>query len=587
MLDLKIVGGKVIDGTGSEAFRADVGVAGGRIVEIGDVKGAASRTLDAEGAIVVPGFVDLHAHYDGQITWDDELAPSILHGVTTTVIGNCGVGFAPVHERDRARLIALMEGVEDIPGTALAEGIRWDWESFPDFLTALERTPRTIDVLAQVPHDALRVFVMGDRAVAGEAANEDDVRAMRAVLRDALEQGAVGFSTGRTDNHRGADGSATPSSEADRRELQGLAEAFSGLGHGVLQAVSDFDMAAGKQRFDEEYDLLENMARAAGRPLSMSLLQRFGDSEQWRRILDRVERSVASGLEMRVQVAPRAIGVLLGLEATFHPFMGFPSYKAVQDLPLADRVAHLRNPEVKARLLAEKSERVAGDGSPIPPLADQLLANLDFVSMSLFRLGARPCYEPKREDSLFGEAARSGKKPLEVVYDALLEEGGEALIYFPIYNYAAGNLDEVGEMLRHPLALFGLGDGGAHVGTICDASFPTFLLSHWARDRERDRIPLERAIRMLTRDAADWLSLDDRGTIARGKRADINVIDFEGLSLPAPRLVRDLPAGGRRLLQGASGYRATVVAGEVVRENGATTDKRPGRVVRSGRPRAA
>ncbi len=582
MLDLKIAGGTVVDGTGREPFRGDVGISGGKIVEVGQVTTGARRTIDAAGALVVPGFVDLHAHYDGQVSWDDELAPSILHGVTTTVIGNCGVGFAPVKASDRERLIALMEGVEDIPGTALSEGIRWDWESFPEYMDALDRTPRTIDVMAQVPHDALRVFVMGDRAIAGEPATEADVAAMRAALRESLERGAVGFSTGRTDNHRGKDGSATPSSEADRRELDGLAKAFEGLDHGVLQAVSDFDMAAGKERFDQEYDLVESMARVAKRPMSISLLQRVGDSEQWRRVLGRVEKSAASGLEMRVQVAPRAIGVLLGFEATFHPFMGFPSYKAVQHLPLEERVKHLSNPEVKARLLEEKSERVAGDGSAIPPLADQLLANLDFVSMSLFRLGARPDYEPKRENSLFGEAARRGVRPLEAVYDALLDAGGTALLYFPIYNYAAGNLDEVGEMLRHPLSLFGLGDGGAHVGTICDASFPTFLLTHWARDRERGKMPVERAIQMLTGAPADWLGLDDRGTISGGRRADINVIDFERLALPAPRLVRDLPAGGRRLLQDAEGYRATLVAGEIVRDDGKTTAARPGRVVRSG-----
>ncbi|MBL9024324.1 MAG: amidohydrolase family protein [Myxococcales bacterium] len=583
MLDLKIVGGQIVDGTGAPARAADVGVRGGRIVEIGKVTEPANRTIDAAGAVVTPGFVDLHAHYDGQISWDDELAPSVLHGVTTTVMGNCGVGFAPVRESDRARLVALMEGVEDIPGSALAEGIRWEWDSFPEYIDALDRTPRTIDVLAQVPHDALRVYVMGDRAVAGEPANEAEIAKMRDLLRAALEHGAAGFSTGRTDNHRGNDGSATPSSEADRLELEGIASAMKGLSFGVLQAVSDFDMAAGKARFDAEYDLLEGMARAAGRPMSMSLLQRFGDSEQWRRILERVERSNAAGLDVKVQAAPRAIGVLLGLEATFHPFMGFPSYKAVQHLPLAERVRHLKNPEVKARLLEEKSEKVAGDGSAIPPLADQLLANLDFVSMSLFRLGTRPNYEPKREDSLFGEATRRGVRPLEVVYDALLEDDGHALIYFPIYNYAAGNLDEVGEMLRHPRVLFGLGDGGAHVGTICDASFPTFLLSHWVRDRDHGRIPLERAVQMLTGDAASWMGLADRGVLQIGRRADLNVIDLERLALPAPRLVHDLPAGGRRLLQDADGYRATIVRGEVVRDGGKTTAARPGRVVRAGR----
>lgn len=583
MLDLKIVGGTVVDGTGAPARRADVGVAGGKIVAVGEVKDDAKETIDASGALVLPGFIDIHAHYDGQVSWDDELAPGICHGVTTTVIGNCGVGFAPVKKTDRDRLIALMEGVEDIPGTALSEGIRWDWESFPEYMDALEKMPRTMDVAAQVPHDALRMFVMGDRAVATEAATDEDIAEMRRLLRAALDAGAIGFSTGRSDNHRVNDGSPTPASEATKRELEGVVKAFEGLSHGVVQAVSDFDMAAGPARFDAEFDLLEGMARASGRPFSVSLIQRLGDSEQWRRVLARIEKAAAEGLPFRAVVAPRGIGVLLGLEATFHPFMGFPSYKAISHLPLAERVAHLRNPEVKARILGETSEKVAGDGSPIPPLADQLLANLDFVSMSLFRLGERPNYEPKREDSLFGEAMRRGVKPLEAMYDAMLERDGKALLYFPIYNYAVGSLDEVGEMLRHPLSLFGLGDGGAHVGTICDASFPTFLLTHWVRDRDHDRIPLERAVQMLTHDGAAWMGLEDRGVIAVGKRADLNVVDLPALSLRSPELVADLPAGGTRLVQTADGYRATLVAGEVVRRDGVTTAARPGRVIRSGR----
>jgi N-acyl-D-aspartate/D-glutamate deacylase len=587
MLDVKIVGGMVVDGTGAEARRADVGVARGRIVAVGDVPDSAARTIDASGAYVTPGFVDIHGHYDGQVSWDDELAPSVCHGVTTCVIGNCGVGFAPVRAEHRTRLIELMEGVEDIPGSALAEGIRWRWESFPEYLEALDETHRTMDVALQVPHDALRVYVMGDRAVANEPATDDDVARMRAVLRDAIERGAIGFTTGRSDNHRAIDGSPTPASEANTRELEGLARAFEGLDHGVLSAVSDFDLAAGPARFDEEFDLLERMAEASKRPFALSLIQRFGDSEQWRRIVGRLERANERGLRMRGIAAPRGIGVILGLEATFHPFIGFPSYKAVASLPLAERVAHLRNPEVKARLLAEKSEKVAGDGSSIPPMVDELLANLDFVSMSLFRLGERPNYEQSRQQSLFGEAMRRGIKPLEAVYDALLEEDGHALLYFPIYNYASGTLDEVGEMLRHPLSLFGLSDGGAHVGTICDASFSTFLLQHWVRDRDRDKIALERAVRMLTHDNASWMGLSDRGRIEVGLRADLNVIDMNALVLRPPHMVHDLPAGGRRLLQDADGYRATLCAGAIVRDAGRTTDARPGRIVRSGSRRGA
>jgi len=582
-LDLKVVGGLVVDGTGSAPRSTDVGIQNGRIVEVGKISTGAARTIDANGALVTPGFVDIHSHYDGQVSWDDQLLPSSAHGVTTAIMGSCGVGFAPVRDEDHDRLIALMEGVEDIPGSALAEGIKWGWRTFAEYIDVLAKTPRLIDVGTQVPHDALRVFVMGDRAVAQQSATEADITAMRAELRAALEAGAFGFSTGRTDNHRAIDGSPTPASEATARELVGVAEALAGLGYGVVQAVSDFDMATSPDRFDVEFDVLEAMAKASGRPLSISVMQRTGDSEQWRKILQRIEKANASGLVVRGQVAPRAIGVLLGFEATFHPFMGFPSYKAVAHLPLAERVRELSKPEVKARLLSEKSERVAGDGSPIPPLADQLLANLDFVTMSLYRLGAKPDYEPSREQSLFGEAMRSGKKPLEVVLDALLEDDGRCLLYFPIYNYASASLDEVGEMLHHPLTLMGLADGGAHVGTICDASFPTFLLSHWARDREKGRFSIEQAVKKLTLDTASFVGLSDRGMIALGKKADLNIIDLPKLSLSRPRLVRDLPAGGRRLLQGVEGYIATIVSGEVTREHGEATLARPGRIVRAGR----
>lgn len=580
--DLVVSGGLVVDGTGAPPRAADVAVSGGKIVAVGEIRESAARRIDAAGAIVTPGFVDIHSHYDGQISWDEELAPSSHHGVTTCIMGSCGVGFAPVRPHDRERLIALMEGVEDIPGSALAEGIDWQWTTFAEYIDALAKRPRSIDVGTQVPHDALRVFAMGSRATAEGPATDEDLAVMAAELRSALAAGAFGFTTGRTDNHRAADGSATPASEASERELVALARAFSGMNRGVLQAVSDFDMAKSKEAYEAEFDVLEQMARAAERPMSISVMQRTGDSEQWTRVLDSISRANTKGLEIRAQVAPRAIGVLLGLEATFHPFMGFPTYKKVSSLPLAERVAELSKPEVKKQLLSEKSERVAGDGSSIPPLADQLLANLDFVAMSLFRLGSVPDYEPKRESSIFGEAMRRGVAPLEAVYDALLDDEGRALLYFPIYNYAAGSLDEVAKMLTHPHAMMGLSDGGAHVGTICDASFPTFLLSHWVRDRKKDALSLERAVHMLTARTAGWVGLTDRGVITPGKKADLNVIELERLALKPPRLVRDLPAGGRRFLQDAEGYLATIVSGQVVRERGVTTSARPGRILRSG-----
>lgn len=582
--ELKITGAVVVDGTGAPARRADIAIEGGRIVEVGRCDGQAARVIDADGLMVTPGFVDLHTHYDGQISWDEVLAPSCFHGATTVVMGSCGVGFAPCRESDRDRLIALMEGVEDIPGTALAEGLTWAWESFPQYLDALAARPHTLDFAAQVPHDALRVFVMGDRAIAQEQATDQDIAHMRMLLREALEAGAIGFSTGRTDNHRAADGSPTPASEAAARELCGIASAFAGLDHGVLQAVSDFDMAESPERFDPEFDVLEQMATAAaGHPLSISLMQRDQAPQQWQRILERASRAHAHGLNLRVQVAARGIGVLLGLEATFHPFMGFPSYKQISRLPLAERVAAMRDPAFRERILSERSEPVSGDGSSIPPLADVLLANLQMVAMRLFRLGDDFDYEPPLQASLGAEAMRTGRPVLEVLYDALLEDDGRELLYFPIYNYGGHDLEAVRTMLEHPLALPGLSDGGAHVGTICDASFSTYMLSHWTRDRTRGpRLPLERVVRMMTHDTARFLGLRDRGTIEPGMRADLNILDYANLGLERPRLVTDLPAGGRRLLQNARGYRATLVAGVPIVEYGELTGARPGKLVRAG-----
>lgn len=581
-LDLKITGGLVVDGSGGEPYRADVGIAGGKIVAVGEVPQLAARTIDAQGCIVTPGFVDIHTHYDGQATWDADLLPSAAHGVTTCVMGSCGVGFAPVRPQDRERLIKLFEGVEDIPGTALAEGIRWRWESFEEYMEAVD-FGHTMDIVTQVTHDALRIYAMGDRALAGELATDEDLQTMKGLLRRALQAGAAGFSTGRTDNHRAADGTATPASEANHRELRTLAEAFEGLNHGVLQAVSDFDMERSPEAFDGEFDVLEQwIAGAPGHGVSISLMQRDLVPTQYQQILKRAEALAAGGVNIRVQVAPRGIGILIGLEATFHPFIGHPSYKKIAHLPLAERVAAMRDPGFRTQLLSERSEPVAGDGSPIPPLVDRLLGAIDMIAGRIFRLGDNPNYEPTVQESLRADAMRQGRPTLEVIYDALLEQEGKELLYFPLYNYMGGNLEAVSEMLHHPLALPGLGDGGAHVGTICDASMPTFLLLYWTRDRAKDRLPLARAVQMLTRETAEFLGLRDRGLLAAGLKADVNVIDLEQLRLFRPRLVQDLPAGGKRLLQDSAGYRATVVSGQVVSEEGRLTGARPGRVVRVG-----
>ncbi|HHH31747.1 MAG TPA: D-aminoacylase, partial [Polyangiaceae bacterium] len=436
----------------------------------------------------------------------------------------------------------------------------------------------------QVPHDPLRVFVMGERAVADGPATAEDIGEMRRLLREALDAGAVGFSTGRSDNHRSVHGDWTPASEATGVELAGIAEAFVGLDHGVLQAVSDFNIMHGDEHFDREFKLLEQMLEAAGgRPMSISTMQRDHQSKQWKWIMERAQKCVDRGFDVRCQVAPRGIGVMLGLQATFHPFMGFPSYKKISQLPLDERVRAMRNPELKAKMITEESEPIAGDGSMLPPLADYFLANLDMVAMRLFRLGENPNYEPTVQASFAAEAMRRGEPVLSVIYDALLESDGEALLYFPVYNYAGMNLDTVHEMLTHPLAIPGLSDGGAHVGTVCDASFPTFMLTHWGRDRDHDRIDLEKLVKLQSYDTSRFLGLADRGSIAVGQRADLNIIDFDNLRLLHPKMQKDLPAGGQRLMQRAEGYIATLVSGVAIARDGVLTGDRPGRLIRSGR----
>ena len=580
MLDCLIKNGTVVDGTGQKPFIADVGIQGGRITQIGKINEAAKEIIDATGLWITPGFVDLHTHYDGQVTWDECFTPSIYHGVTTVVMGNCGVGFAPKRPGAEDDLVKLMEGVEDIPGAALHEGIVWNWESFPQYMNALEATPHSLDFLVQVPHDPLRMYVMKERALAHEVATPQDIEQMRALLREALEAGAVGFSTGRSDNHRTSEGKETPAAEASHAELSGLAQAFQGLSHGVVQMVSDYNLLKGPTEFEAEFDLVEAIAKASGKSLSLTWLQRDPGGEQYLRIQERVEKAVAKGLPLFMQTGARGIGVLNGLDASFHPFMGFPSYKEVAHLPLAERASALRDPARKARILSGKSERLAGDGSSIPPLVDILLAKIDMISGRMFPLEANLNYEPSVMESFLVRAKQKGVTPLDVIYDHLSAGRGEGLIYFPIFNYNEGNLDTVRKMLDHPRALSGLSDAGAHVGTVCDASFTTFMLTHWVQGRDKDSLPLETVIEMLTRRNANYLGLKDRGVLSVGMRADINAIDPQKLSVGLPQLVRDLPAGGKRFLQKAEGYVATWVAGEQVQRHGKITSARPGHLVR-------
>jgi len=593
MLDLLIEGATVIDGTGAPARTADVGIEGGVIREVGRITTSAHQRISAVGAWLTPGFVDLHTHYDGQASWDQTFDPSVRHGVTTLMFGNCGVGFAPLAPGDRQQaidgLLALMEGVEDIPGAALAEGVSFDWQSFPEYMAALERMPHSLDFLVQVPHDPLRMAVMGERALAQATATSDDIAAMQALLREALQAGAAGFSTGRTDNHRTTAGLATPASEAAAAELAGLAAAFRDFDHGVLQIVSDFNLLQGPAGFDAEFDLVELLARESARPLSMTWLQRDPGGEQWRAIRDRVDAAVARGLPLSLQASPRGIGVMLGLDTMFHPLMGFPSYIEVAALPRAERAAALREPSRRARILAEKSGRLAGDGSSIPPIVDLMLARIEMISARMFPLlgsasgiAAEVDYEPPVSRSFFVLAKQRGCSALEAIYDFMVAGDGSQLIHFPIFNYNDGSLAVVREMLAHPRVLYGLSDAGAHVGTICDASSSTFMLSHWVRDRAEGRMPAERAIEMLTSRNARHLGLHDRGVIAPGLRADLNLFDPARIAPAVPHIVRDLPAGGRRLMQESQGYLGTWVAGQAVIRDGAITANRPGRLVRLG-----
>jgi N-acyl-D-aspartate/D-glutamate deacylase len=566
--DLVITGATVVDGTGAPPRTADVAVSNGVITEVGKVDGTAHRRIDADGLMVTPGFVDIHTHYDGQATWDSALAPSSWHGVTTVVMGNCGVGFAPVHVEDRERLIQLMEGVEDIPGTALHEGLPWEWSSFPDYLDYLDRRPRDIDLGAQLPHAAVRLHVMGERGARQEPATPDDIARMRTIARDAMLAGAIGFTTSRTINHKSSLGEPTPTLKAERDELVGIAMGLSDAGKGVLQVVTDF--------FDKhaDLDLFEDMARSSGRPISISLAQSPRDPNGWREILDRMTQVNASGVSMRAQVGARAIGLMFGLDATLNPFMFSPAYVELADLPLPERVEIMRMPEVRQRIIGGmtvEKNRLLGSG-----VVNRF--------QSIFRLGQNPDYEPSVDSSIAATAARLGVEPAEVAYDWLLEQDGRALLYMPAGNFFEGNLDCVGEMIAHPHSVAGLSDGGAHVGTICDVSYPTTLLQWWGRDRPYGRLPIETLVAKQTRLTAETVGMLDRGVIAPGYRADINLIDFEALRLFAPEMHHDLPAGGRRLLQRADGYRHTFVKGVEVMQNGQSTGATPGGLVRGPQP---
>jgi N-acyl-D-aspartate/D-glutamate deacylase len=545
MHDLVIRRGTVIDGTGAERIQADVAIEGDRIVAVGPNLGAGRREIDAHDKLVTPGWVDIHTHYDGQATWDPSLTPSCWHGVTTAVMGNCGVGFAPVRPGTAPALINLMEGIEDIPGTVLSEGVAFDWETFPEYLDVLKRTPKDIDLYAQVPHAALRFYVMGDRGLDhAEAPTDDEIARMGVLLEEALLAGAVGFTTARTTKHKAADGRMTPSLTASDRELLGLGLAMKRAGRGVLEVNSDFGPG--------EFDVLEAVTRASGRPLSVLIVQFNSVPERWRDTRDRVHAARKAGLDVTMQVGTRPIGMMMGLETTIHPFSSHPAWLALRHLTPRERFDRLMRDADLRRTLVE-----------VRPTDEHTQMIAEALSKT-YVLDAAYDYEPETRTSLAARAQATGANPWQLALDAMLEDEGRRLLTFTFENYAWGDLEAVREMMDDPWSVIGLGDSGAHVCTICDSSAPTFLLTHWARDRKRGpKLPLEFLLHKQTQASAASYGFHDRGVLAPGMRADVNVIDFDRLAVTPHELVYDLPAGGKRLVQSATGYVATIAAGRV------------------------
>lgn len=573
--DLVVRGGSIADGRGGPVVEGDIAIQNGTVAAVGNVAGSGREEIDAKGKLVTPGFVDIHTHYDGQATWDARLNPSSWHGVTTVVMGNCGVGFAPVRKRDHNRLIELMEGVEDIPGAALHEGLSWNWESFGEYLDAVEKQPHDIDVCAQLPHGALRVYVMGERGAQLETATPEDIAEMRRLSADAMRAGALGFSTSRTLNHKTVKGDPTPSLRATEAELVGIAQGLSDAGTGVIELISDFNVPD----LATEFAMIRRIVESSRRPLTLSLAQGHSSANGWRKILELIENASRDGLPIKAQVAPRPIGVLLGLQGTINPFITHATFQEIKDKPLAEKVRTMRDPSFRARILAESAEREKAH-----PLARGIMA---FDRM--FPLGNPPNYEPPRDTSIAAMSVRSNRTAYEIVYDLLLENDGKNFLFAPFANYADFNLDHCGEMIAHKDCVMGLGDGGAHVGLISDASYATYLITHWGRDRASGKFDLGYLVKRQTADTARAVGLQDRGVLAPGMKGDLNVIDMGALAVETPTMAYDLPAGGKRLLQRASGYDATIVSGEVIYRGGQATGALPGKLVRGPQaaPRAA
>ena len=574
MHDIVIRGGTIVDGTGKSAFTGDVAISEGKIAAVGGKQGPARRDIDANGLLVTPGWVDAHTHYDGQAMWDPLLAPSCWHGVTTVIFGNCGVGFAPVKKYHRQALMDLMEGVEEIPNPVLAAGLTWEWESFPDFMDALERRDRAIDICAQAAHLPMRVYVMGDRAIRREAATPDDIAEMRKLTIEALRAGAFGFTTSRTDSHKTPTGEMVPSRDADDHELLGIGSALGVTGTGAFGMNSDFD--------DEEFELrwMRKLAKETGRPVWFLLTDRYEDPERWRRLLKATHEARAQGLPLTAQMAGRPIGVMMGIGTALNPFTVRPSYKALESLPIEEQRKRLRDPAMRAKILADKPSET--EIAKLAQFRQVVAKRFD----KFFTMGNPPDYEPGPEKSVAAIAQREGRTPEEVAYDYMLEDG--QYLYFPVVNYVTGDHGPILEMLNDPACLLGLSDGGAHCTSIVDAGTPSFMLTHWARDRKRGpRVPIENLVKRQTSETADFFCLSDRGRLVPGLRADVNVIDFDRLQVQKPELVHDMPANGRRFVQKVDGYELTTVAGQPIFERGVHTGALPGKLVRAGQDNSA
>ncbi len=568
--DIVVRAGTVLDGLGGAGYIADVAIKDGKIVEVGTVTGRGVEEIDAKGRIVTPGFVDIHTHYDGQVTWENRLAPSSGHGVTSVIMGNCGVGFAPSRPHQRETMIKLMEGVEDIPEVVMTDGIPWNWESFPDYLDALDQRHTDIDFAAQLPHNPLRIYVMGERGANAEPPTADEMAQMRALTAEAIRAGAIGVSTTRNLAHRFRDGRSAPTVLGDDDELLAIAAGLRDAGAGVFEMLGD-DRISG----EEQIALLRNICETSGgRPLSFTLTQPKDGNDRWQVILDGITKANADGLPLNAQVMPRPVGILVGLDLSLHPFAFHPSFRKIASLPLAEKVKAMRDPEMRARLMSEQSEDPH----------DFFKTVVDDTEW-LFPLSDPPNYHPAMEESIACRAREAGVDPLELIYDELLKDDGRAILYRPSANRNGERFEGAGKaFLKHPHVLLGLGDGGAHYGMICDAALPTYFLTHWVGHPDPEKqVPLERAIQMLAYDTAQAVGLHDRGRIAPGYKADINVIDVDGLRLGLPHPVFDLPAGGRRLVQTASGYDATIVSGQVTYRHGEATGALPGRLIRGAK----